>query len=164
MALAKNRLVTCLWYDGRAEEAAKLYTGIFKDSKIGSISRYTDEGTDIHGQPAGKVMTVEFELEGMRFVALNGGPLFKFTEAISIQILCETQDEIDDYWSRLTEGGSESQCGWLKDKFGLSWQVVPAMLPALLSGGGDKAKRVTAAFMKMKKFDIAALKRAADGN
>jgi predicted 3-demethylubiquinone-9 3-methyltransferase (glyoxalase superfamily) len=128
-------------------------------------TRYGKEGFEIHGQPEGKVMTVDFELEGAKFVALNGGPLFQFNESVSFQIHCETQDEIDYYWSKLTaDGGRESQCGWLKDKFGLSWQVTPTGLIEILRGGDAvKAQRVTKAFLQMRKFDIAALKRAAEG-
>jgi predicted 3-demethylubiquinone-9 3-methyltransferase (glyoxalase superfamily) len=163
--MAIKGITSCLWYDSEAEEAAKLYVSVFKNSKMGKVTRYGKEGFEIHGQPQGKVMTVDFELEGARFVALNGGPLFKFNESVSFQIHCETQDEIDYYWNRLTaDGGQESQCGWLKDKFGLSWQVTPLALIEMLSGD-DKAgaQRVTKAFLQMKKFDIAALKRAYEG-
>jgi predicted 3-demethylubiquinone-9 3-methyltransferase (glyoxalase superfamily) len=125
------------------------------------LTRYGKEGFEIHGQPEGKVMTADFELEGSKFVALNGGPIFKFSEAISFQVHCETQEEIDYYWSMLSEGGQESHCGWLKDKFGLSWQVVPVVLIEMLTGpDAAKAQRVTKAFLQMKKFDIAALQRA----
>ena len=124
--MAIKGITSCLWFDNQAEDAAKLYCSIFKNSKIGKVSRYGKEGQEIHGKPAGSVMTVEFELEGQKFVALNGGPHFKFSEAISFQIHCETQDEIDYYWSKLTPAAARKcQCGWLKDKFGLSWQVVP---------------------------------------
>ena len=137
---------------------------IFKNSKIGKVSRYVDEGQEIHGKPAGSVMAVEFELEGQKFAALNGGPQFKFDEAISFQIACENQQEVDYFWSKLTEGGKEIACGWLKDKFGLSWQVVPTVLYAMLVDPDHaKVKRVTNAFLHMKKFDIAALTRAFDG-
>ena len=160
--MAIKGITSCLWFDKEAEDAAKLYCSVFKNSKMGKVTRYGKEGTEIHGQPAGKVMTVDFELEGAKFVALNGGPIFTFSEAISFQIHCETQDEIDYYWSKLIEGGGqESQCGWLKDKFGLSWQVVPTALMEILSGGdAARAQRVTKAFLQMKKFNIAALKAA----
>jgi predicted 3-demethylubiquinone-9 3-methyltransferase (glyoxalase superfamily) len=158
-----NKLVSCLWFDDEAEEAAVFYCSIFRNSKMGKVTRYGREGNEIHRQPEGKVMTVDFELEGSRFVALNGGPLFRFSEAISFQIHCENQEEIDYYWSRLTaDGGKESNCGWLKDKFGLSWQVTPVTLIEMLTDGdATTAQRVTRAFMQMKKFDIAALERAA---
>jgi predicted 3-demethylubiquinone-9 3-methyltransferase (glyoxalase superfamily) len=163
--MAIKSITSCLWYDKDAEDAAKLYCSIFKYSKMGKVTRYGKEGFEIHGQPEGKVMTVDFELEGNKFVALNGGPLFKFNESVSFQIHCETQDEIDHYWSKLTaDGGKESQCGWLKDKFGLSWQVTPvALIEMLTKGDTAGAQRVTKAFLQMKKFDIAALKRAYEG-
>jgi predicted 3-demethylubiquinone-9 3-methyltransferase (glyoxalase superfamily) len=152
-------ITPCLWFDSQAEEAAKFYTSIFKNSSIGAISRYGKEGQEFHGREPGTAMTVEFTLDGNKYTALNGGPIFKFTEAISFQVPCQDQAEIDYYWSKLTEGGEESQCGWLKDKFGLSWQVFPAILPTLLSDP-EKAGRVTNAFMKMKKFDIQTLLNA----
>jgi predicted 3-demethylubiquinone-9 3-methyltransferase (glyoxalase superfamily) len=161
-----DKIVPCLWFDNQAEEAARFYTGIFKNSKIGKISRYGEAGKEVHGQQPGSVMTVEFELEGQRFTALNGGPVFTFTEAISFQILCDTQEEIDFYWDRLTKGGDErtQQCGWLKDKFGLSWQVVPSLLPELMSGSDrERAGRVMEALLQMKKLDIETLKRASEG-
>jgi predicted 3-demethylubiquinone-9 3-methyltransferase (glyoxalase superfamily) len=166
MAISTNsKIIPCLWYDTQAEDAAKFYVSIFKNSRLGHVARFNKEGKDIHGKDAGSVMTVEFELEGLRFVALNGGPHFKFNEAISLQVHCDTQDEIDYFWSKLTAGGgSESQCGWLKDKFGLSWQVVPkALVEMLMSGNPAGAGRVTKAFLQMKKFDIAALRRAFEG-
>jgi predicted 3-demethylubiquinone-9 3-methyltransferase (glyoxalase superfamily) len=151
---------TCLWFDTEGEEAANFYTSVFKDSKIGSISRYGEAGP----RPAGMVITVEFELNGQKFVALNGGPEFTFSEAISFQIPCADQDEVDYYWDRLTEGGQESDCGWLKDKYGLSWQVVPAAMFELLSDPDPaKAQRATKAMLSMKKLDIAALRRAHAG-
>ena len=125
MTIATQKITPCLWFDTEAEEAANFYVSIFKDSRIRSVNRYSKAGTEVHGKPAGSVMAVEFEIEGQKFVGLNGGPQFKFDEAVSFQIHCKTQDEIDYYWSRLTEGGKEVACGWLKDKFGLSWQVVP---------------------------------------
>ena len=156
-----QRITPFLWFDGQAEEAANFYCSVFKNSKMGKVIRYGKEGFEIHGQPEGKVMTADFELEGSKFVALNGGPIFKFSEAISFQVHCETQEEIDYYWSMLSEGGQESHCGWLKDKFGLSWQVVPVVLIEMLTGpDAAKAQRVTKAFLQMKKFDIAALQRA----
>jgi predicted 3-demethylubiquinone-9 3-methyltransferase (glyoxalase superfamily) len=164
MAISAQKITPCLWFDTEAEAAANFYVSIFKDSKIRSVNRYNKAGNEVHGKPAGSVMAVEFEIEGQKFVGLNGGPQFKFDEAISFQIHCKTQEEIDYYWSRLTEGGKEVACGWLKDKFGLSWQVVASpLLEMLSSGDAAKTERVTAAFMKMKKFDIAKLQRAFDG-
>jgi predicted 3-demethylubiquinone-9 3-methyltransferase (glyoxalase superfamily) len=159
--MTDQAFTTCLWFDTEGEEAANFYTSVFKDSKIGNVSRYGEAGP----RPAGTVITVEFELNGQRFVALNGGPEFAFSEAISFQIPCADQDEIDYYWDRLTEGGQESDCGWLKDKYGLSWQVVPAALPGLLSDPDPaKARRATKAMLSMKKVDIAALHRAHAGD
>jgi predicted 3-demethylubiquinone-9 3-methyltransferase (glyoxalase superfamily) len=159
-------IVPCLWFDTQAEEAARFYTGIFKNSKLGQISCYGETGRDVHGQAPGTVMTVEFELNGQRFTALNGGPQFKFTEAVSFQIMCETQEEVDHYWNRLGEGGDPSAqvCGWLKDRFGLSWQVVPTALVRMI-GDPDKAKagRAMQAMLRMKKLDIAELERAFEG-
>ncbi|HET9040990.1 MAG TPA: VOC family protein [Gemmatimonadales bacterium] len=159
-------IAPCLWFDSQAEEAARYYIGIFKESKLGKISRYTEAGREVHGRPAGSVMTVEFELNGQPFTALNGGPLFKFNEAVSFQIMCETQEEVDHYWNRLTEGGDKQaqQCGWLKDKYGVSWQVVPTVLAELMSDPDkEKAGRAMEALLQMKKLDIAELKRAFDG-
>ena len=148
-----------LWFDTQAEEAARFYTSIFPNSRIVSTTRY-GEGAPM---PKGSVMTVVFELDGQRFIALNGGPLFKFNEAISFSVDCKTQQEVDEYWAKLTAGGQESQCGWLKDKFGLSWQIVPTVLGELLSDPDPKkAKRAMQAMLKMKKLDVAALKRAHD--
>jgi predicted 3-demethylubiquinone-9 3-methyltransferase (glyoxalase superfamily) len=163
---ALQPITPCLWFDHQAEEAARYYTGIFKSSKIGKISRYGDAGREVHGQAPGTVMTVEFELNGQPFTALNGGPLFKFNEAISFQIMCRTQEEVDHYWNKLTEGGDKNaqQCGWLKDKFGLSWQVVPTVLAELMTDPDkEKAGRAMEALLKMKKLDIAELQRAAEG-
>jgi predicted 3-demethylubiquinone-9 3-methyltransferase (glyoxalase superfamily) len=165
--MATTQAITpCLWFDNQAEEAARFYTGIFKNSKIGKISRYTEAGREVHGQPAGKVMTVEFELNGQPFTGLNGGPQFKFNEAISFQIMCRDQEEVDYYWNKLTQGGDPNaqQCGWLKDKYGLSWQVVPTALVELL-GDPDREKsgRAMEAMLKMKKLDIAELERAFEG-
>jgi predicted 3-demethylubiquinone-9 3-methyltransferase (glyoxalase superfamily) len=157
----QREIVPCLWFDTQAEEAAKLYCSIFEDSKIEHVAYYGKAGFDIHRRPAGSVMTVSFTLRGSGMTALNGGPQFKFNEAISLQVLCDTQQEIDHYWSSLLEGGSEGPCGWLKDKFGVSWQVVPSVLERMLRGDDPaKVERVTNAFLQMKKFDIAALERA----
>ena len=155
-----KQITPCLWFDNQAEEAAKLYTSIFKDSKINSINRYTKEGFEIHGQKEGAVMTVSFTINGQNFTALNGGPIFKFSEAVSFQVLCDTQEEIDHYWDSFTkDGGQESMCGWLKDKFGVSWQITPSVLPELLKDP-QKAPRVTKAFMQMRKFNIEKLVNA----
>jgi predicted 3-demethylubiquinone-9 3-methyltransferase (glyoxalase superfamily) len=156
-----QKITPFLWFDGQAEEAVKFYTSIFENSKIGSATRYDEEGSRAAGRPKGSVMTVPFQLEGQDFVALNGGPVFKFTEAISFVVNCETQKEVDHFWEKLSAGGEEVQCGWLKDKFGLSWQVVPTILTELLQDKDpQKAKRVMAAMLKMKKIDIAELRRA----
>ncbi len=161
MKLPAREITSCLWYDSEAEEAATFYVSVFEDAKIGNITRYGEEGHDIHGRKAGSVMSIDFEIAGRKFVAINGGPVFKFDEAISFQIHCDTQDEIDYFWLKLSEGGEESVCGWLKDKFGLSWQVVPAVLPEmLLDADIAKSQRVVKAFMQMKKFDIEVLKQA----
>ena len=159
-------IVPCLWFDTQAEEAARFYTGIFKSSKMGTISRYPEAGKEVHGRPAGTAMTVAFELNGQPFTALNGGPHFKFNEAISFQIMCETQEEVDHFWNKLSAGGDPNaqQCGWLKDKFGLSWQVVPTVLSEMMSDPDKKkAGRAMEALLKMKKLDIAALRRAFEG-
>ena len=165
MPIGKQKVTPCLWFDTQAEEAANFYVSVFKNSKLGRLSRFPDAGKEIHGKDAGSVMVVEFEIEGQTFTALNGGPQFTFDEAVSFQVMCETQDEVDYYWSKLTaDGGSEGPCGWLKDKFNLSWQVVPSIVPQLMTAGGpEKAARVMNAFMKMKKLDIAALQLAAEG-
>jgi predicted 3-demethylubiquinone-9 3-methyltransferase (glyoxalase superfamily) len=164
MQIVTQKIAPCLWFDTEAEEAAKFYVSIFKNSKITTVARFPDEGKEIHGKDAGSVMTVAFELAGQSFVALNGGPQFKFDEAISFQVYCESQNEVDYFWSRLTEGGEEGPCGWLKDRYGLSWQVVPvALLEMMLDRDANKSARVMKAFMQMKKFDIEALKRAYEG-
>ena len=165
MALANRKLAICLWFENQAEEAARFYCSVFKHSKIGRTAYYPDAGQDIHGKPANSVLTVEFELEGMPFMALNAGPMFKFNEAVSLQVPCKTQDEIDYYWRALTaDGGEESQCGWLKDKFGLSWQVFPDFMGDILAGPDRAAAaRVMNAFMPMKKFDIATIEKARAG-
>jgi predicted 3-demethylubiquinone-9 3-methyltransferase (glyoxalase superfamily) len=164
MPLVTRRITPFLWFDREAEEAANFYVSIFDNSRIKTVHRYGKAGHETHGMQAGSVMTVEFEIEGQPLVALNGGPHFKFTEAFSLQVSCDNQDEIDYFWSKLSEGGQESRCGWLKDKYGLSWQIVPAVLPQLL-GDADRAKseRAMSALMQMKKFDIAALQRAHSG-
>ena len=164
MAIATQKIMPCLWFDTEGEAAAKHYVSIFKNSKIGRIGRYGNEGKEITGKEAGAVMTVEFELEGQKFLALNGGPQFKFDEAISFQVFCDTQEEIDYFWARLSEGGSEGPCGWLKDKFGLSWQVVPTAVPEMLSSApAEKADRVMKEIFKMRKIDIATLQKAYAG-
>lgn len=158
-----QKITPCLWFDDQAEQAAKFYTEIFKNSKIKKISRYGKEGYEIHRKPEGSVMTVEFELDGQAFMALNGGPVFKFNEAISFQVDCATQEEVDYYWEKLSEGGDENaqQCGWLKDRYGLSWQIVPrALLEMLNDPDAKKSQRVMAAMLRMKKIDIETLKRA----
>jgi predicted 3-demethylubiquinone-9 3-methyltransferase (glyoxalase superfamily) len=161
MPTIKQKISPCLWFDTQAEEAAKFYTSVFKNSRIKHVSRYGEAGREVHGKKAGTVMVVAFEIEGHSFIALNGGPQFKFDEAISFQVFCDTQEEIDYFWDSLSAGGRESQCGWLKDQFGLSWQVVPAMLPQMMTDAGAKADRIMNAVLKMKKFDLAALQRAA---
>jgi predicted 3-demethylubiquinone-9 3-methyltransferase (glyoxalase superfamily) len=161
-----QRITPCLWFDTQAEEAAQFYTAIFKNSKITSVTRYGDAGREIHGREAGTVMTVAFELDGQAFTALNGGPMFKFNEAISLEVDCQTQEEVDYYWDRLSEGGDENarQCGWLKDKYGVSWQIVPSIVKELMQDqDADRSNRVMNALLQMKKLDIAALKRAWDG-
>jgi predicted 3-demethylubiquinone-9 3-methyltransferase (glyoxalase superfamily) len=153
-------LTTCLWFDGQAEEAVDHYTSIFADSKVGKVGRYTEAGPGL----AGSVLAVEFELNGQKFVALNGGPQFTFNEAISFQIYCQDQDEVDYYWARLTEGGEEGPCGWLKDRYGVSWQVIPNGLIEMLGDADpEKAKRTTEAMFAMRKLDIAALRNAYAG-
>jgi predicted 3-demethylubiquinone-9 3-methyltransferase (glyoxalase superfamily) len=155
-----------LWFDDQALPAAEFYTSIFKNSKIGKISRYGEAGREVHGKPAGSVMTVAFELDGQAFTALNGGPVFRFTEAISLQIDCQSQKEVDYYWDKLSQGGDDKaqQCGWLKDRYGLSWQVVPRALIELMSDPDpEKSGRVMEAMLRMKKIDIAGLERAAAG-
>jgi predicted 3-demethylubiquinone-9 3-methyltransferase (glyoxalase superfamily) len=164
MPITAPKITPCLWFDTQAEEAADAYVAIFRNSRIVRLSRYGKEGHEIHGREAGSIMTVEFEIDGQRLVALNGGPHFKFNEAVSFQVHCETQQEIDYYWSRLAEGGEEGPCGWLKDRYGLSWQVVPKVLPdMLMDPDPEKSGRVTKAFLQMRKFDIEELERAYAG-
>ena len=161
MELTAKKITPCLWFDAQAEEAAKFYASVFKNSKIGKVSRYGKEGFEVHGKKAGTVMTVEFELEGQKFLALNGGPHFKFNEAVSFQVHCETQQEIDHFWSELAKDGEEGPCGWLKDRFGLSWQIIPKALPEMLmDGNSETAQRVMRSMLQMRKIDIAALRRA----
>jgi len=156
-----QKVTPFLWFDDEAEEAAKFYTSIFKNSRIGKITRYGKDGFEVHGRQPGTVMTVEFEIDGQKFVALNGGPQFKFTEAVSFAVDCKTQEEVDMLWKKLTEGGEESVCGWLKDKYGLSWQITPTVLGEMLADKDPKkAGRVMTAMLKMKKIDIATLKKA----
>lgn len=158
-----QKITPNLWFNNQAEEAVQFYTSIFKSSSIGRISRYGKEGIEIHKMPAGSILTIEFELENQSFLALNGGPIFQFNEAISLIINCDTQEEIDYYWGKLTNGGDEKAqiCGWLKDKFGLSWQVVPTILSDwLVEPVTEKSERVMRAIFKMKKLDLATLKNA----
>jgi predicted 3-demethylubiquinone-9 3-methyltransferase (glyoxalase superfamily) len=160
-----QKITPFLWFDDQAEEAAKFYTSIFKNSRIGRILRYDEEAASKSGRPAGSVLTVEFEIEGQKFVALNGGPQFKFNESVSFAVNCETQKEVDYFWEKLTgDGGEESQCGWLKDKFGLSWQVTPTVLIDMLHDkDSEKAERVMKAMLQMQKIDIEKLKAAYRG-
>lgn len=158
--MPKEGFTTCLWFDGKAEEAARFYTSIFPNSKLGRTTRYTEAGPG----PAGEVVTVDFEINGQRFVGLNGGPMFTFSEAISFQILCADQEEVDHYWKVLTDGGTEQPCGWLKDRFGVSWQVIPTVLIEMINDPDpEKAARATEAMLQMKKIDIATLERAYAG-
>jgi predicted 3-demethylubiquinone-9 3-methyltransferase (glyoxalase superfamily) len=139
MSRITQKITPFLWFNDQAEEAAQFYTSIFQDSKIESVSRYTEAGQEIHGRPPGTAMTVSFQLEGMEFTALNGGPMFKFTEAVSFVVSCESQQEVDYFWEKLSDGGEKGRCGWIKDKFGLSWQIVPTILGDLLSSGDARA-------------------------
>ena len=161
-----QKITPCLWFDDKAEEAAKFYASIFKNSKIGDVTQYGKEGYEIHGKEEGSVLTVDFEIEEQKFVALNGGPIFKFNEAISFQVHCETQEEVDYYWEKLSEGGDEKaqQCGWLKDKYGVSWQIVPIVLIKMLKDKDtEKSERVMKAMLQMHKLDINILKQAYEG-
>ncbi len=161
-----KKIVPCLWFDNQAEQAANFYTAIFKNSKIGKITYYGEAGQEQHGQKPGTVLTVAFELDGQSFTALNGGPIFKFNEALSLQVMCDDQKEIDYYWEKLSAGGdaNSQQCGWLKDKYGLSWQVVPKVLLELVGDPkSEKSQRAMTAMLGMKKLDIAALERAYEG-
>jgi predicted 3-demethylubiquinone-9 3-methyltransferase (glyoxalase superfamily) len=166
MAVTTQRITPFLWFDNQAEEAVAFYTSIFKNSKVLASPTYSDEASKAAGRPAGSVMVVEFELEGQRFTALNGGPHFKFNEAISLVVHCRSQQEVDYYWDRLTDGGDEraQQCGWLKDRFGVSWQIVPDRLAELLNDPDPEAgRRAMAAMLKMKKIDVDQVERAAKG-
>ncbi|MDH4582647.1 VOC family protein [Pseudomonas sp. BN415] len=161
-----HTIVPCLWFDDQAEAAVNFYVGIFPNSRITAMSRYGEAGRDVHGKEPGSVLTVDFELDGQRFTALNGGPVFTFNEAVSFQIHCDDQDELDHYWDKLSAGGDPGaqQCGWLKDRFGLSWQVVPIVMIKMLEDSQSAgSQRAFAAMMQMKKLDIAVLKKAFDG-
>jgi predicted 3-demethylubiquinone-9 3-methyltransferase (glyoxalase superfamily) len=152
-----QKIAPCLWFDGKAEEAMNFYTSIFKNSKVGNVTRYGEAGPGENGS----VMTATFEIEGQEFLALNGGPIFKFSPAISFIVYCKTQEEVDDFWGKLLEGGAQQQCGWLTDKFGVSWQIVPTILPEMLQDkDAEKTKRVMQAMLKMVKLDIKVLKQA----
>jgi predicted 3-demethylubiquinone-9 3-methyltransferase (glyoxalase superfamily) len=158
-----QKITPFLWFDNQAEEAMNFYTSIFKNSKVGNITRYDEASAKASGRPVGSAMTVPFQLEGQEFVALNGGPIFKFTEAISFVVNCQSQEEVDHFWKKLSEGGDPEaqQCGWLKDKYGVSWQIVPIVLGELLNDPDPvKSKRVTEAMLQMKKIDIQGLKQA----
>jgi predicted 3-demethylubiquinone-9 3-methyltransferase (glyoxalase superfamily) len=157
--MTTQKMTICLWFDNEAEEAAEFYTSIFENAEIGKISRYGKAGFEIHRKPEGTALVVSFRLNELDFMALNGGPQFKFNESISIVVNCKTQNEIDHFWNKLTEGGQESQCGWLKDKYGVSWQIVPEILATLMSNP-EKSERVMKAFLPMKKFDIEKLMQA----
>lgn len=156
-----QKITPCLWFDSQAEEAVNFYVSLFKNSKIGNMTRYGEAGAEVSGRPKGSVMTVTFEIEGQEFVALNGGPHFTFSEAISLMIKCETQKEIDEMWGKLSQGGEEGQCGWLKDKYGLSWQIVsPEWNEMLRDKDVEKSERVMKAILQMTKPDIKTLKQA----
>ena len=156
-----QKITPFLWFDDKAEEAANFYVSVFKNSKIGGITRYDEEGAKAAARPKGTVMTVEFQLDGQEFTALNGGPHFKFTEATSFVVNCETQEEVDRFWAKLSEGGEKSRCGWLKDRYGLSWQVVPTVLGELFqSKNAERSERVMKAMLQMDKLDIKTLKQA----
>ena len=162
MTKITQKITPFLWFDTRAEEAVKFYTSVFKDSKVGAITRYDNEGAKVSGRPKGSVMTIDFQIAGQEFTALNGGPLFKFTEAVSFVVNCENQKEVDHFWEKLSAGGEKSQCGWLKDKYGLSWQVVPTVLLELLQDkDAAKSQRVMHAMLQMTKLDIKKLQAAA---
>jgi len=164
MPTIKHKITPCLWFDTQAEEAARFYTSIFENSRIKRIARYGEAGRETHGKEAGSVITVEFEIDGQTFVALNGGPHIKFNEAISLQVSCETQDELDYFWNKLSDGGRESQCGWLKDKYGVSWQIVPSILSQMMADAERaKSERAMNALLKMKKFNLETLQRAYAG-
>lgn len=156
-----QKITPCLWFDGNAEEAVNFYASIFKNSKIVSVSRHSDESANASGRPQGSAMVVKFQAEGQEFMALNGGPQFKFTEAISFVVNCETQAEVDFFWEKLSEGGQKGRCGWLKDKFGVSWQIVPTALARLMeTASPEQSKRILHAIMRMDKLDIQTLEQA----
>lgn len=156
-----QKIIPCLWFDDKAEEAMHFYVSIFKKSKVGKTTRYGDEGAQVSGRPKGSVMTVTFELDGQEFMGLNGGPHFKFSEAVSFTVNCKTQEEIDELWEKLSEGGEKGQCGWLKDKYGLSWQIVPTVLSKMMQDrDSEKTNRVMGALLQMKKLDIKRLQQA----
>lgn len=160
-----QKITPCLWFDSQAEEAAKFYVSLFKNSRVGKITRYGESGSAVSGRPKSSVLTVSFQLEGQEYTALNGGPTFKLSEAVSFVINCETQQEVDDFWEKLSKGGETQPCGWLKDRYGLSWQVVPTVLPELLQDkDAAKAERVMKAMLQMRKIDIRQLKQAAEGH
>jgi len=156
-----QKITPFLWFDNQAEQAVKFYTSVFENSRIIKISRYGEEGQSVSGRPMGSVMTIEFQLDGQKFLALNGGPLFKFTEAISLVVNCRSQAEVDKFWKRLSAGGKAGQCGWLKDRYGVSWQIVPIVLGEFLSDkDAEKSRRVMQAILKMKKLNIKTLRQA----
>src|SRR5437899_10315982 len=156
-----QKITAFVWFDDKAEEAVNLYVSIFKNAKLGSITHYGEEGAEVSGRPKGTVMTITFQLEGQAFTALNGGPHFKFTEAISFLVNCKTQEEVDELWEKLSEGGEQGQCGWLKDKYGLSWQIVPTVLSKMLNDkDAQKSKRVMQALLHMRKLNIKRLQQA----
>ena len=161
-----QKIVPNLWFDDQAEEAANYYASIFKNSKVGTVTHYGKSAAKVAGRPEGSVLTVEFEVEGQTFVGLNGGPAFKFSEAVSFQVNCKDQAEVDELWGKLTaDGGQESVCGWLKDKYGVSWQIVPDVMNEMMRDGGtEKQERMMNAMLQMKKLDVAALQKAYDGN
>ena len=161
-----QKITPCLWFDDQAEQAVEFYTAIFRNSRIVEVARYGEAGREIHGKPAGTVMIVAFELAGQAFTALNGGPMFKFNEAISFQVSCKTQEEVDHYWEKLSAGGDveAQQCGWLKDKYGVSWQIIPGVLVEMITDADSaKSQRVMGAMLQMKKIDIDGLRRAYAG-
>jgi len=159
-----KKITPCLWFNDKAEEAVNFYASIFKDAKIKNVARYSEAAAKVAGRPAGSVVTVSFEIAGQSYLALNGGPIFKFTEAVSFIVNCETQEEVDYYWEKLTEGGDEVQCGWLKDKYGLSWQITPTALGEMMSGKEPaKTERMMMAMFQMKKLEIKKLKEAYEG-
>jgi predicted 3-demethylubiquinone-9 3-methyltransferase (glyoxalase superfamily) len=161
-----NTINPCLWFDNQGEDAAKFYTSIFKNSKIKHVSRYTEVGKEFHGKEPGSAMAVSFEINGQEFTALNGGPMFKISEAVSFQVMCDSQEEVDYFWEKLSAGGDPNAqaCGWLKDKFGVSWQIIPAKFMELVnSGDGEKSQRAMTAMFEMKKLDLPTLQKAYDG-